>query len=234
MIARPARLPGLLAACLLAAAPGAARAEALQAAPPAAPAAAPPAVPAAPIALEAPATLDAAVVALERVTGTKGVRLHGRSASVPAAEGRSFEVDARTAARLLAGSHETFRKAGLFLFRYERAFGIGDEKDQLGVLATADWRAVVRRMGTAGAAGGVTSERIVSWLEALQRDEPFELTEVGVDYVAGRFATAPKDPTALARRVAEFAPDLVRGHKDPIAGLADLIGREQALYLIWD
>jgi len=216
-----ARVSFALAGCLLALAAGPARAEG-------------PASPAAPIALATPASLDAAVAALEKATGAKGARLHGRSASVPPAEGRSFEVDSATAGRLLAGSQAPFRKAGLFLFRYERAFGIADEKDQVAVLATTDWRAVIRRMGTAGATRGVTSERIVAWLEALQADEPFELTEVGVDYVAGRFVTAPKDPSAVARRVAEFAPDLVRGHKDPIAGLADLIGRERMLYLIWD
>jgi hypothetical protein len=223
MTARLAHLTGVLAACLLVAAAGVARAEAPDGA-----------TPAQPIALETPPSLVAAVAAIERATGSKGARLHGRSASVPTAEGRTFEVDPKTAGRLLAGSREPFRKAGLFLFRHERGFGIADEKDQVAVLATTDWRAVVRRMGTAGASRGVTTERIVTWLEALHAEEPFEVSEVGVDYVAGRFLKAPKDPTAIARRVAEFAPDLVRGHKDPIAGLADLVGREQMLYLIWD
>lgn len=217
------RLFAALAACLLFAAAGVARADAPDGA-----------AAVQPITLEAPANLGAAVAALERATGSKRARLHGRSASVPASEGRTFEVDPKTAGRLLAGSREPFRKAGLFLFRHERGFGIADEKDHVAVLATTDWRAVVRRMGTAGASRGVTSERVVAWLEALHTEEPFEVSEVGVDYVAGRFLKAPKDPTAIARRVAEFAPDLVRGHKDPIAGLADLVGREQVLYLIWD
>jgi hypothetical protein len=226
MIANRVRLPGVLAACLVAASPGLARAGA--------PAKAAAASPREALELGRPASLAASVVAIERATKTKGVRLHGRSASVPVAEGRSFEVDARTAGRLLAGSHDSFRKAGLFLFRHERSFGVGDDKDQVAVLATTDWRVVVRRMGTAGAVRGVTSERIVEWLEALHAEEPFELTEVGIDYVAGRFESSPKDPSGVAKRIAEFAPDLVRGHKDPIAGLADLIGREKMLYLIWD
>jgi hypothetical protein len=226
MIASRVRLPGVLAACLVAASPGAVRAGA--------PAKAAAASPREALALGTPASLAASVMAIERATRTKGVRLHGRSGSVPVTEGRSFELDARTAGRLLAGSYESFREGGLFLFRHERSFGLGDDKDQVAVLATTDWRVVIRRMGTAGAVHGVTSERIVAWLEALHADEPFELTEVGIDYVAGRFASSPKDPAAVARRVAEFAPDLVRGHKDPIAGLADLIGREKVLYLIWD
>jgi Domain of unknown function (DUF4253) len=187
---------------------------------------------AAPIVLAEPAGLDAAVGAIEAATGARATRLHGRTASVPATEGRAFQLDTAVAKRLLEGSREPFRKAGLFLFRHERSFGLADEKDVVGVLVTRDWRAAVRRIGTAGV--GVTTDRIVAWLEALAKDEPFELTEVGLDYVAGRFERAPKNPAALARRIADFAPDLVRGHKEPITGLSDLIARERVLYLIWD
>jgi hypothetical protein len=206
---------------LAAFAPGAVRAEA-----PADAAAA------APLVLAQPASFEAGVAAIERATGARATRLHGRSASVPVGEGRAFQVDTATATRLLDGSREAYRKAGLFLFRHERSFGLADEMDVVAVLATADWHAAVRRIGTAGV--GVTTDRIVAWLDALAKDEPFELTEIGMDYVAGRFSRSPKDPTAVARRIAEFAPDLVRGHKEPIAGLADLVGRERVLYLIWD
>lgn len=189
---------------------------------------------AAPIVLARPASFAAGVTAIERATGARPVVLHGRSASVPTSEGRAFELDTSTATRLLDGSHDTFLQAGLFLFRQERSFGLADSKDVVGVLATRDWRAAVRRIGTAGAARGVTTERIITWLDDVAKREPFDITEVGVDYVAGRFRRAPKDPEALARRIAEFAPDLVRGHKEPVAGLADLVGRERVLYLIWD
>jgi hypothetical protein len=187
-----------------------------------------------PIVLAKPVSFDAGVAAIEKATGVRPTGLHGRSASVPQGEGRAFSLDSHTATRLLDGSHDPYLEAGLYLFRQERSFGLADEKDVLAVLATPDWRAVVRRMGTAGASRGVTTERIVAWLDEVQKVEPFVLTEVGVDYVAGRFARAPKDPAALARRIAEFAPDMVRGHKDPIAGLADLVGRERVLYLTWD
>jgi hypothetical protein len=30
------------------------------------------------------------------------------------------------------------------------------------------------------------------------------------------------------------SPDLVVGHKNPIEGLADLMGRERNLYLLWE
>lgn len=218
------------AACVASAAiaPGAARAdEVAQAKPAAAEGEVQP-----PLVLAKPASLEGAIIAIQQATGARPMRLHGRSASVPSEEGRAFQVDAATAARLLDGSREPFRQAKLFLFRHERSFGLADEKDVVAVLATDDWRAAVRRMGTAGV--GVTNDRIVAWLEQLAKEEPFELTEIGMDYVAGRFARTPKDPTALAQRIAAFAPDLVRGHKDPIAGLADLVSRDRVLYLMWE
>ena len=216
----------LAAAALLALAPAGARAQA--------PAPASPAAEPAPIVLPSPNTFAAAVKLVEDAAGVKGGQIDSEVAPIPLAEGRAFAVDTRTAERLLTGSHSTFRKAGMYLFRYERSFGLAGEKDLVGLLATADPSVVLRRIGTAGPKRGVTNQRIVAWLSALQREEAFELYEIGADYVAGRFEREPKNPEALARRAAEIAPDLVVGHTNPIAGLADLIGKHRMLYLIWD
>ncbi len=185
-----------------------------------------------PIALAAPKDLEGAVAAIEKATGAKaGAIVPASGTSIPLAEGRSFALDSRTAERLLTGSHAAFRAAGLYLFRYERNFGL--EKDRVAVLATGDRDAVIRRMGTSGHRLGVSGEQIAAWLNALEKEEPLQVDEIGADFVAGRFARTPKDPIAVAKRVAQFAPDLVTGHKDPIAGLADFISRG-VLLLIWD
>lgn len=220
-------VPALGAALLVALCPLAARGE------PGAPAGALPASDA-PIVLPAPKDFAAAVKLVEDAVGVKGGTIDSEAAPIPFTEGRAFAVDTRTAERLLYGSHSTFRKAGIFLFRYERSFGLAGEKDLVGLLATGDPHVVIRRMGTAGAKRGVTNEQIVSWLAALERDEAFELYEIGPDYVAGKFERAPKNPEAIARKAAKIAPDLVLGHTNPIAGLTDLIGTHRTLYLIWD
>lgn len=188
----------------------------------------------APIVLSAPKSFAAAVKLVEGATGVKGGQIDSEAAPIPFSEGRAFAVDTRTAERLLAGSHATFRKAGMYLFRYERSFGLAGEKDLVGLLATADPLTVIRRIGTAGPKRGVKTEQIVAWLRALESEEAFELYEIGPDYLSGRFERAPKDPEAIARRAAEIAPDLVAGHSNPIAGLTDLIGKHRTLYLIWD
>jgi hypothetical protein len=101
------------------------------------------------------------------------------------------------------------------------------------VLATPDRSAVVRRVGTEGAGGAPASEKIVAWLDALAKDEPFELFEVGTDYLAGRFEREPKDPVAIAKRCAEIAPDLIAGRASTLDLLAGEIKANRTLYLIW-
>ena len=184
----------------------------------------------APVVLTAPASFGGAVEAIEKATGAKGEKLP--FGDVPLAEGRSFALEPAVAERLLAGSHGTFMKAGLFLFRYERSFGVAGDKDRLGLLKTTDHRTVIRRVGT-GQGHGLASEKVVAWLDALAKDEPFELSEIGVDYVAGQFARSPKDARAIAKRCAEFAPDLVAGRATSLDLLAEEIRANRTLYLIW-
>jgi hypothetical protein len=180
--------------------------------------------------LAAPADFAAAVAAVEKATGARAEKFP--FGETPLGEGRSFSVDPQTAERLLDGSHLVFHQAGYFLFRYERSFGMPGEKDHLGLLRTADHRAVIRRVGT-GQSAKLTADKLVAWLDALGKDEPFDLREVGSDYVAGRFAQEPKDAEAIARRCAEFAPDLVAGRASTLDLLAHEIKANRTLYLIW-
>ncbi len=184
-----------------------------------------------PIVVPAPADFAAGALAVEQATGAKGDKLP--FGDVPAAEGLSFAVDAGTAQRLLEGSHSVFKQAGLYLFRYERSYGMPGEKDRLGLLKTADHRAVLRRVGTGAGHRGLDAQKVTAWLDALDREEPFDLWEVGTDYVAGRFERAPKDPMAVAKRCAEFAPDLVAGRASTLDLLASEIRTNRTLYLIW-
>jgi len=136
------------------------------------------------------------------------------------------------AERLLAGSHRSFRAAGLFLFRLERGFGIAP--DQLALLATGDPEAVVRRVGTAGPRHGVSNEKLLAWLRALAKDHPLDLADVAPDYLAGRFERLPPDPRAVARRASEIAPDLLAGASNTVESLAEEIRTTGSFRLLWD
>lgn len=188
-----------------------------------------------PIKLAAPRSFAAAVASVEKATGVKSEAFSGAKSPAPPVEGRSFALDANTADRLLAGSHSAFRKAGFYLFRYERGFGLPGELDHVALLATADRDAVLRRMGTADGHGTLTTEALVAWLRQLEKDQPFELAEIGVDYVAGRFDRAPQDAQAMARRTIEIAPTLLSGgdREMEVEILAEEIRANRTLYLIW-
>ena len=186
-----------------------------------------------PIALPAPKSFAAAVDSVERASGAKAEPLELGDKLLAPGEGRAFQVDSSTAARLLAGSHATFLAAGVYLFRLERAFGLAGEKDRIALLATADRSEVIRRVGTLSSHQKLSPDAIAAWLDALAKEEPFELTEIGVDYVAGRFARVPKDPDAVATRSARFAPDLVAASANTLPLLAEEFRVNRTLYLMW-
>jgi hypothetical protein len=67
----------------------------------------------------------------------------------------------------------------------------------------------------------------------MEKTQPFELTEAGFDFCAGRFTTPVKDAKALAKRMYEFCPDIVD------QGVGDLPKLEAELtkgmfFLWWD
>jgi uncharacterized protein DUF4253 len=186
-----------------------------------------------PIVLRAPKSFAAAVAAVEKATGVKPEVLRAAKGPVPLSEGCSFPLDAKTANRLLAGSHATFLKAGVYLFRYERGFGLPGENDHVALLATRDRDAVLRRMGTAEGRGGATTEGLIGWLRQVGEETPFELSEIGPDYVAGRFTRDPKDPEAMARHTIGIAPALLAGGDREVLLLAEEIRANRTLYLIW-
>ncbi|MGB8930337.1 MAG: DUF4253 domain-containing protein [Anaeromyxobacteraceae bacterium] len=185
------------------------------------------------IALATPRSFAAAVAAIEKATGSKEMDLELKGNPLPAGEGRAFRMDGKVATRLVDGSHAPFLKAGLYLFRLERSFGMGGGLDTVALVKTTDRDALIRRVGTSDMHGKLSSDQIVEWLAALEKDEPFSLNEIGVDFVAGHFDVAPKDPAAVARRCAEISPELTKGSGSAIDLLTEEIRSNRTLYLIW-
>ena len=192
---------------------------------------APPPKPA--ISLATPKSFAAAVAAIEKATGGKAMDLELKGNPLPAEEGRAFRVEGHVATRLIDGSHGAFLKAGLYLFRIERSFGMGGGLDLVALVKTTDRGELIRRVGTADPHGVVDSDQLAEWLAALDADEPFALNEIGTDYVAGRFAKVPKDPAAVAARCAAIAPELTKGSGSALDLLTEEIKANRTLYLIW-
>lgn len=153
----------------------------------------------------------------------------GRAAIRP---GRVVDAAPRMAELILEKVRYPFTARGFRVIRYEHGFGRGP--DRLLLLPTADAYDAVRAAGTDGANYGITTDSIVSWLKGLEREQPFELTGAGTDFVEGRFLEPVHDPAALAERFHAFCPDIVTQGTETVAVLAREMASTQAFFCWWD
>src|SRR5262245_55158904 len=128
----------------------------------------------------APHTFAEAVSDLERITGAKG-----RPAVSPDEEPLDgvvfFETKPDVGARLVASNRARLRPSGAYLFLYDHGFGV--KPDVVGLAPTSDKFDVVRRTRTDAANYGHDNAAVIAWLRELDREEPFELTGAGLDFV---------------------------------------------------
>jgi ankyrin repeat protein len=101
-------------------------------------------------------------------------------------------------------------------------------------LPTADKYEAIAAMQTNGANYGVGPGAIIAWLKYLEKEQPFLLTEIGFDVVAGEFLQPVADAKALAKRMYEFCPDIVDQGTQTVGALAKELRKTNRLYLWWD
>lgn len=147
--------------------------------------------------------------------------------------GVSFDVPQDKVSKLLRNAHADFLAKGFYLFRYDQNFGIGGSPDKVGLLPTSDKYAVIAAMGTNGVNYNIGTDGVIAWLKDLEREQPFVLTGIGMDYVEGHFTRPVKDRKALARRMYEFCPDIVEQGVGTVGKLEDEL-RNGTLYFWWD
>ena len=183
-----------------------------------------------------PADFDGAVRALESLAGDSsrplvGVDSLGRERPTGA---RAVRVRAGRAEGLVRGARDAFLRQGFFLYLAERSYGIGSNPDVVALFPGADPYAILPLVGTNAWNYGFGPDSIVTWLRALERDEPFVLTGIGFDWIEGRFTGDLGDADALARRFAVFCPDVVDQGTGTVAALARELKKTKVLYCWWD
>jgi hypothetical protein len=149
-----------------------------------------------------------------------------------------FETLPNGARGLLAQNQARFRQSGTYLFLYERGFGI--KPDVVGIAPTQDQFDLVRRVQTDAANYGHDNAAVIAWLRDLDRDEPFDLSGAGMDFVEGSFRNPVKNPASLAVRIYSFCPDFVdqglglaeRG--EPHALIEKYFASNLAFFFWWD
>lgn len=117
---------------------------------------------------------------------------------------------------------------------YRSAQNFGHRPDELTVLATPDPYDALLFEGTNGANHGHLVEDIIAHLRAMAVENPFELTDVSFDTVAGDFMKLPRDVEQLARTMYAFCPDIVDQGTKTVAALAESIEILYSFYYWWD
>ncbi len=83
--------------------------------------------------------------------------------------------------------------------------------------------------------GGGDSPFLLQRLQQLETEEPFVITEAGLDYVGGKFLQRVRLPGRLAQRLFAFCPDIVDQGTGSVANLErELSKPSPPLYLWWD
>ena len=185
----------------------------------------------------APHTFAEAVADLEHAGGVQGRARSPRSAE-PLDGIVLFETRPNVGTQIVESHRARMRPAGAYLFIYEHGFGI--RGDLVGVAPTTDKFDLVRRARTDGVNYGHDNADVVAWLRELDREEPFDLTGAGADFVEGTFTNAVRDRKRAAQRIYSFCPDFfdqgigLTDQGEPHAAIERYLAANRAFFFWWD
>lgn len=121
-----------------------------------------------------------------------------------------------------------WRTQGIYLFHP------GDET-LLAAIPADHWRVAVALMQTNGANWDLNPSDVVSWLEKLEKKQPFELSNITRDRLEGAFQTPIAEPERLAQSMYQFCPDIVDQGCGSLEVLVQELKKAPAtLFLWWD
>jgi hypothetical protein len=178
--------------------------------------------------------------AVKRATALTGVRpkpfeRENDDGTAKATGGVVFNVPHAAVEKNLDAWRKELLAQGAYLFRMDNSFGIGGSgaEDEVGLLPTTDKYVVLAAVQTDGANYDLMTGDIIEWLQGMEKTQPWELTEAGMDYVAGRFTQPVGDRTKLARQMYDFCPDIVDQGTESVEKLAAELKKGE-LFLWWD
>ncbi|MEC4896092.1 MAG: ankyrin repeat domain-containing protein [Oscillatoria sp. PMC 1051.18] len=125
-----------------------------------------------------------------------------------------------------------FLTKGYFVYEPQYCFGDGPEK--LCILPTTDKYDAIALHQTYGCNYGIGPGYVVEWLKNLEAEQPFIITCIRHDLLAGRFLTPIQDPEGLAASMYDFCPDLVDQGCGSVEQLAESLVESDRLYFWWD
>ncbi|HAZ42978.1 MAG TPA: hypothetical protein DDW76_02080 [Cyanobacteria bacterium UBA11369] len=124
-----------------------------------------------------------------------------------------------------------FLERGCFVYepKYSK-----EEPEKLCILPTTDKYDAIALHQTNGCNCGIGPGYVVEWLKQLEAKQPFVLTCIEHDTLAGHFLTPIQDPQELAERMYDFCPDIVSQGCGSVEALAQSLQTSSKLFFWWD
>jgi hypothetical protein len=145
----------------------------------------------------------------------------------PIKGGFFFIVPERAATALVSKHQRQFHVQGCLLFCTKGQSKRGES--EVGILPSADVFEAIAALQTNGANYRVSNEDIIKRMRKLTTKQPFTLTGLGYDYLAGQFTTPIVDSQKLAKWLYQFCPDL-----GDVNAAANQLRETREFFLWWD
>ncbi len=166
---------------------------------------------------------EAALVKLEKLCGSK------RQPFKQAEDGFTFHVHSDKQPSFdLKKVHMGFLKEGFYVFHPHP-----ENEQTLAILPTDKLEDVIAVMETNGQ-GDLMPADVAAWMNELAKEQSIIVTGVGFDFLSGWFRKTISKPVQLAKRMAEFCPDIAEGFDGDMKALAEELKQSRKLFLWWD
>jgi len=126
-----------------------------------------------------------------------------------------------------------FLEKGCFVYEPGYSYS-GTRPERLCILPTTDKYDAIALHQTNGCNYGIGPGYVIQWLKELEATQPFILTCIAHDTLAGRFLTPIQDPEGLAERMYDFCSDIIEQGCGSIERLAARLAESDDLFFWWD
>jgi hypothetical protein len=143
----------------------------------------------------------------------------------------AFLVDEDLGRKIIEEQQANFLSRGAYIFLSQDV----TERNGACIVAvpTTDRYEAIAAIQTNGANSGVTTAEIITWLKNLEKDEPFQLSEITPDLIRGRFQNEAEAPLELMRDINKLCPDGDTG-EELTEAQAKQWASQRMLFLWWD
>lgn len=143
-----------------------------------------------------------------------------------------FSVRTRLADDVISDLAAPLRSRGFLVFRSGQNFG--NVPDIVTVVRGSSSYDILEIQHTESVHYHLDTDAIIKWLRQQQTHCGFVITGAGADWVEARFVRPPRDMKAFARRIAAFAPDVLREGSFTVDKLAAWMKETNGFRLVWD